>query len=92
MKTKDTETTYNSNITKEDLQALGTDRKNIHQDQGDDQILQDRTRPVDFAAEDLDIPGRVSSQDQTQKMTDEENKHFSLGSDDNDQLEQRTDA
>lgn len=47
---------YDPNITKEDKQALQERGHNMSPT--DDQFLADRDRPADFAAKDLDIPGR----------------------------------
>lgn len=47
---------YDPNITKDDKQALQERGQNMSPT--DDQFLADRERPVDFSAEDLDIPGR----------------------------------
>jgi len=42
-------------VTEEDLEALGP--ADLSMDGGEDEALKHRTRPVDFAAKDLDIPG-----------------------------------
>ena len=73
-------------ITPEDKKALGP--KGLSMDGGDDEELLQRSRKVDFAGDDLDIPG--SDLDDAQEeigSEDEENKHYSLGSDHNDELE-----
>ena len=50
--------------------------------------LLDRVDPVDFDGTELDIPGRNLDDDQEDRgAEDEENNHYSLGSDDNDHLE-----
>lgn|SRR5690606_32641956 len=73
-------------LTKEDKQALGP--KDLSLDGGDDEQLLDRVDPVDFDGTELDIPGRNLDDDQEDRgAEDEENNHYSLGSDDNDQLE-----
>src|SRR5689334_15710291 len=44
-----------SNLTKEDLQALGPRDQSL--DEGDDELLRLRKNKVDFAGKDLDVPG-----------------------------------
>ena len=83
---------YNSDVTKEDLQALGDKKNHLRTDGGDDKILQNREKPVDFEAKNLDVPGRkvpINKKGKTPK--DEENKHYSLGSDHNADLERDSD-
>ncbi|TVZ51437.1 hypothetical protein [Dokdonia sp. Hel_I_53] len=84
---------YNSNITNEDLQALGKDfQNNIRQDGGDDTMLSERNKKVDFAGKDLDIPGRTAaSKKTTNRITDEENMLHSQGSSSNENLEEQSD-
>lgn len=73
-------------LTKEDKEALGP--KDLSLDGGDDEQLLDRVDPVDFDGTELDVPGRNLDDDQEDRgAEDEENNHYSLGSDDNDQLE-----
>jgi hypothetical protein len=77
---------YNPEITDHDMDILS--QENIHGDGGDDQQLRDRKEKVDFAGEDLDIPGRKKARKSDKMgMTDEENKHFSQGGDGNENLE-----
>lgn len=69
-----------SELTKEDLEALGP--KDLSMDMGDDEQLKHRVRPVDFAGSDLDVPG--SELDDAEEATgneDEENNSYSLGGD-----------
>jgi hypothetical protein len=76
----------NSDLTKDDFQALASEE--IHST-GDDEILANRVYPVDFAGEDLDIPG--SEQDDDQEAVgseDEENNSYSLGGDNHENLEE----
>lgn len=76
----------NSDLTKDDFQALASEE--IHAG-GDDEILRKRIWPVDFAANDLDIPG--SEQDDAQELVgseDEENNSYSVGGDRHDDLEE----
>jgi hypothetical protein len=73
-------------ITADDKRALGP--KGLSMDGGDDEELLRRKRKVDFAGEDLDIPG--SELDDAQEeigSEDEENNLYSLGSEDNEELE-----
>lgn len=78
---------YNAEITKRDKDILNQD--NIHGDGGDDQILKDRTQKVDFAGEDLDIPGRETAKKGhgPKGLKDEENGLYSQGGDSKDNLE-----
>lgn len=80
-----------SDVTKEDLEALGP--KDLSMDMGDDEeLLKHRTRPVDFGAEDLDVPGaELDDQDEAIGQEDEENNPYSLGSEQNENLEQGED-
>lgn len=76
----------NSDLTKDDFQALASDEI---ESEGDDEILANRTWPVDFAGEDLDIPG--SEDDDAQEnigSEDEENNSYSIGGDRHDDLEE----
>src|SRR5688572_17555002 len=75
-----------SDLTKEDFQALGSDE--IHSE-GDDEILTNRLWPVDFVGADLDVPG--SEQDDALEeigSEDEENNIYSLGSENHTDLEE----
>ncbi len=87
-----TDTTYNSDVTSEDLKALGQDfENNIRQDGGDDVALTNRTEKVDFAGKDLDIPGRKqASKKTTNRIKDEENMLYSQGSESNENLEEQS--
>lgn len=80
---------YNPEITEEDKKMLRSDNKNIHNDQVDDLNLKNRNKKVDFAGEDLDIPGRENAQ-KGKGMTglnDEENKLHAQGGDRKNHLE-----
>lgn len=92
LNTKSEDTTYNSNITREDLEIIGQDFKNnIRKDGGDDVALTNRTHDVDFAGKDLDIPGRnQASKKTTNRLKDEENKLHSQGSSSNENLEEQS--
>jgi hypothetical protein len=75
-----------SDLTKDDFQALASEE--LH-GTGDDEILANRTWPVDFAGEDLDVPG--SEEDDAQEAVgseDEENNSYSIGGDRHEDLEE----
>jgi hypothetical protein len=79
-----------SNLTKEDLQALGPVDQSL--DEGDDELLRKRRKRVDFAAKDLDIPGsELDDQNEEIGSEDEENNSYSLGGDNHENLEERQD-
>jgi hypothetical protein len=74
-------------VTDEDLEALGP--VDLSLDLGEDEQLKQRTNPVDFAGEDLDVPG--ASDDDSQEAIgseDEENNGYSLGGDAHSDLEE----
>ncbi|WP_089118715.1 hypothetical protein [Cellulophaga lytica] len=74
----DTKTTYNPNITDEDLQAIG--KKGLSVDTGDDELLQNRKERIDFQGKDLDIPGRNETKKSSKNsLTDEENSLYGQG-------------
>ena len=76
----------NSDLTKDDFQALASEE--LH-GSGDDEILANRSWPVDFAGDDLDVPG--SEEDDAQEAVgseDEENNSYSIGGDRHDDLEE----
>lgn len=78
---------YNSNVTKDDLQALG--KKGLNMDTGDDSLLQDRKERIDFSGEDLDVPGRHEANlTPNSGLKDEENSLFGQGGDRKDNLEE----
>lgn len=52
------ENIYNSDITKEDLNTLGDKKGNLRNDAGDDRLLKDREKNVDFTGKELDVPNR----------------------------------
>jgi hypothetical protein len=81
--------TKESDLTKEDLQALGP--KDLSMDMGEDEeLLKHRTRPVDFAGEDLDVPGaELDDESEAIGKEDEENNNYSLGSDKHEDLDER---
>ncbi len=83
---------YNSDITKEDLNALGEKNKNIRTDQGDDKQLNKRERDVDFVGSGLDVSGRNLPKNKTHKtIKDEENQLYSQGGSGNEDLERNRD-
>jgi hypothetical protein len=81
--------TKESDLTKDDLQALGP--KDLSMDMGEDEEwLKHRTQPVDFAGEDLDVPGADLDDDsEAIGKEDEENNNYSLGSDKHEDLDER---
>ena len=86
------EKTYNSDITKEDLNTLGKKTKNTRNDQGDDQQLNEREKDVDFAGSGLDVPGRNLPKNKNNKaIKDEENQLYSQGGSGNEDLERNRD-
>ncbi|WP_439128855.1 hypothetical protein [Polaribacter sp.] len=83
------EKTYNSEVTKENLNTLGDKKGNLRNDLGDDRLLEDREKEVDFTAKELDVPNRKLSKDKTNtSLKDEENQVYSQGSEQNENLEQ----
>jgi len=65
-------------VTEEDMEALGP--KDLSLDLGEDEQLKHRTRPVDFAGQDLDVPGSELDDEQEETGSeDEENNSYSLG-------------
>jgi len=76
----------NSDLTSDDFQALASDEIEFT---GDDEVLTNRPWPVDFAAEDLDIPG--SEEDDAREQIgaeDEENNPYSIGGENHEDLEE----
>jgi len=74
----------NADLTEDDLEALGPE--DLSMDLGDDEDLKHRLHPVDFSAEDLDIPGsELDDDDEVVGSEDEENNSYSLGGDDNEE-------
>jgi len=65
---------YNPDITAEDKQALN--KKGRSMNKGQDKEL-DKEKPVDFTADNLDIPGsNQTAKDDDEKLVDEENYRF----------------
>ena len=74
-------------VTDEDLEALGP--IDLSLDLGEDEQLKQRTHPVDFAGENLDVPGSSDDDDREQVGSeDEENNPYSLGGDAHSDLEE----
>jgi hypothetical protein len=78
-----------SDLTKEDLQALGP--ADLSLDMGEDEdLLKHRSQPVDFAGDDLDVPGsELDDASESIGTEDEENNNYSLGSDKHEDLDER---
>lgn len=77
-------------LTKEDMEALGKKKKNLRSDGGADEQLRDRTAPVDFEGNELDVPGEELDNAQERRGSeDEENNHYSLGSEHNEGVDKR---
>ena len=80
--------TYNSDITKDDLQALGDKAGNLKSDNSDDELLKNKVNSTDFAGKELDVPGRsLPNTKTTESFKDEENQLYSAGSEHNENLE-----
>ena len=77
----DMEERSESDVTEEDLQALGP--KDLSLDMGEDeQLLKNRVWPVDMAGTDLDVPGAdLDDENEAIGSEDEENNPYSLGGD-----------
>jgi hypothetical protein len=74
-------------VTEEDLEALGP--VDLSLDLGEDEQLKQRTHPVDFAGENLDVPGTADDDEREQVGSeDEENNPYSLGGDAHSDLEE----
>jgi hypothetical protein len=74
-------------VTSEDLEALGPEELSL--DMGADEELKHRSRPVDFTAKDLDIPGsELDDASEANGSEDEENNSYSIGGDDHNDLEE----
>jgi hypothetical protein len=74
-------------VTEDDLQALGP--VDLSLDLGEDEQLKQRTHPVDFAGENLDVPGATDDDKREQiGAEDEENNSYSLGGDAHSDLEE----
>jgi hypothetical protein len=79
-----------SNLTKDDLQALGPRDQSL--DDGDDELLRLRGGKVDFSGKDLDVPGsELDDENEEIGSEDEENNSYSIGGDNHNDLEERQD-
>lgn len=69
--------TNESDLTPDDYEALGP--PDLSMDGGDDEELAQRSHPVDFSGDDLDVPG-AELDDAQEKLgsEDEENNSYSL--------------
>lgn len=68
---------YNPDITPEDKQALNDEGLSMNEDR--DRFLAERKRPVDFTADDLDIPGReLRDTSDGKEIPDEENQQYNM--------------
>ncbi len=77
---EDAEEKNESDVTEEDLQALGP--KDLSMDMGEDEQLKNRVWPVDMTGKDLDIPGsELDDASEAVGSEDEENNSYSLGGD-----------
>ncbi|MEJ1242024.1 hypothetical protein WBG78_28010 [Chryseolinea sp. T2] len=74
-----------SDVTRDDLQALNSEERSF---EGDDEVLKGRVYPVDFSGEDLDVPGAQQDPDEETGNEDEENKLYSLGGENHEDLEE----
>lgn len=83
--------TNDSDLTEDDLQALGP--VDLSLDMGEDEeLLKQRTEPVDFTGAGLDIPGsELDDASEEVGSEDEENNSYSIGGDAKDNLEERKD-
>jgi hypothetical protein len=80
-----------SNLTDEDFQALGSKKKHLRNDSGDDRVFDERRREVDFSGKELDVPGRdLPGDKKPENVKDEENQLYSQGGDENENLETTT--
>jgi hypothetical protein len=78
-----------SDLTQEDFEALGP--RDLSMDGGEDEQLKHRSHPVDFTADDLDVPGaELDDADENTGNEDEENNSYSVGGDNHENLEEDT--
>ncbi|SDD96311.1 hypothetical protein SAMN05421636_102449 [Pricia antarctica] len=84
--TQETSEKYNSEVTKEDIDALG--KKGLSMDGGDDRLLEKRKKDIDFSGKDLDIAGRdATNNTNTKNLKDEENTLYGQGTESKEGLE-----
>lgn len=92
-KKKEKKLPYNPEITEEDKKKLGDAAQNLRNDSGDDLLLKNREKKVDFTGKNLDVPGSRENKKKRKKgdtLKDEENELYSQGSEENENLEQDT--
>jgi len=83
----DTPEKNEADITPEDLEALGP--IDLSMDGGEDEQLKQRTHPVNFSGDDLDVPGAELDDEEEQiGSEDEENNSYSIGGDNHENLEE----
>ena len=77
------EKSYNSDLTEQEKEMLN--QENLHQDGGDDENLKNRTKDVDFAGSELDVPGSENAKKNNgpNGLKDEENDLYSQGGNNN---------
>lgn len=86
MKTDEVKPRYNSDVTKEDIDALG--KKGLSMNSSDDRLLQRRKDRIDFHGKDLDVPERNDiNLTSSQGIVDEENSLLGQGGERNENLE-----
>ncbi|GAA4232625.1 hypothetical protein GCM10022291_07810 [Postechiella marina] len=88
MKTKENnkKQDYKSDITKDDLQAIG--KKGLRADSEADRLLLNRKEKVDFTGKDLDLPGITHKTKNISKIiADEENTLYGQGGESKENLE-----
>lgn len=77
---------YKSDITKDDLQAIG--KKDLRADSEADRLLLDRKEKVDFIGKDLDLPRKTNKDKNISKdIVDEENTLYGQGGESKENLE-----
>lgn len=84
---------YNPEITEKDKKKLGDAAQNLRNDTGDDLLLKNRKKKVDFTGKNLDVPGSQENKKKKKKtdaLKDEENELYSQGGEENENLEQDT--
>lgn len=78
-----------SELTAEDLQALGPADGGLRMDMNEDEVLKQRREPVNFDGDELDIPGvELDDEQEGVGSEDEENNYYSLGGDRHENLEE----
>jgi hypothetical protein len=94
MKTKDKENKQraedeDAELTRADLDALGSASGDLNMDGGDDDQLKKRKTPAHFSGDGLDVPGSDDNKDMENiGEEDEENNFYSLGGDNHNDLDE----